>query len=193
MSVILPCPRCAGVSLTVVFSQLLHQILEQKKAQVEHCHCKHFNIPPSHLSPPSSFSVCHPPSTRPPARLLLQTQLRGRLDLGDPPHTHRCEPWRPQLFICFSFSSFLPPPPLQHHCSIPHLSSARPEEPLFFSLESLDTRFTSHFSICSPVDSSSSLKTVHDPQNLLAFPVMLLGLEMSSSITVKGLLTFMPT
>lgn len=90
MSVILPCPRTcgAGASLTVVFSQSLHQILEQKKEQVEHCHCKHFNIPPSHLSPPSSFSVCHPPSTRPPARLLLQTQLRGRLDPGEPPPPH---------------------------------------------------------------------------------------------------------
>lgn len=41
------------------------------------------------LPPPS---VCHPPPTRPPAELLLQTQLRGRLDPAETPHRCECDP-----------------------------------------------------------------------------------------------------
>lgn len=101
------------------------------------------SLPSSSPSP----SVCHPPPTRPPARLLLQTQLRGRLNPAEIPHRCECDPWRPHLVhlpISLSLSLILlllfPSPPLQHHCSTRHLSSSAPLEklPLFFFFFSLN-------------------------------------------------------
>lgn len=77
----------------------------------------------------SSPSVCHPPPARPPARLLLQTQLRGRLRPAGSPR--RCErdpatprrPRRVHLAISFSLcllSALLLSPPLRHHPGILH-------------------------------------------------------------------------
>lgn len=82
---------------------------------------------PSSSSSSSPPSVCHPPPTRPPARLLLQTQLRGRLEpCGNPTQV-----WvwlgetapNPSTHQPLAFSS---PPllPLRHHCSFLHLSSS---------------------------------------------------------------------
>lgn len=67
----------------------------------------HQNSSLSSLSPasPAPPSVCHPPPARPPARLLLQTQLRGRLDSVEVPHRRECDLRRqnpitlPSLFL----------------------------------------------------------------------------------------------
>lgn len=90
MSVILPRPRRTSLSCWCVSNCSIQSTLKQKKAktEAEHCHCKHFNIPPSHLSPP-------PPSqfvTRLPRGPLLDFYSKRSwgavLTWGNPPPTH---------------------------------------------------------------------------------------------------------
>lgn len=91
----------------------------------------------SSLSSLPPAPVCHPSPSRPPARLLLQTQLRGHLDTLRKSHTgvsvSRDTCTLSSTHQPLASSSSLLPSLLQHHCSIPHHhSSSTHLQKLFF-------------------------------------------------------------
>lgn len=107
-------------------------------------------LPSSPSSPLPSLSVCYPPPTRPPARLLLQTQLRGRLNaLETSTLPRRCDrgPRRPRLahlpiyvsfLLCLPFLLFLK---TTQHSSSSSSAPLRKHKLYFFSWHFLDETF----------------------------------------------------
>lgn len=126
----------------------------------------------SSLSSLPPAPVCHPSPSRPPARLLLQTQLRGHLDTLRKSHTgvsvSRDTCTLSSTHQPLASSSSLLPSLLQHHCSIPHHhSSSTHLQKLFFfffftSVEQLSLCFPMcyYFSGFSNEKQTCALKTL---------------------------------